>query len=331
MKTRKLGTELEVFPVGLGCMGMSFAYGGQAEADAIATLRRAVEIGVTFFDTAEVYGPFENEILLGKALKPVRDRVTIATKFGFKISEEGSGLERMVGVDSRPEHVKAVAEASLKRLDTDVIDLYYQHRVDPGVPIEDTVGAMAELVRDGKVRALGLSEVSAATIRRAHAVHPIAAVQSEYSLWSRDPEDEVFDVCRELGIGFVPYSPLGRGLLTGTIAKPEALSDDDWRRTLPRFQADAMAANAKVIATLEKLATEKGVTSAQLALAWVLHQGDFIVPIPGARKIRHLEQNTAAAGIELSAAEVAAIGDALSPDKVVGKRYTEELLALVNG
>ncbi|MER8623311.1 aldo/keto reductase [Mesorhizobium sp. M0586] len=331
MKTRKLGTELEVFPVGLGCMGMSFAYGGQAEADAIATLRRAVEIGVTFFDTAEVYGPFENEILLGKALKPVRDRVTIATKFGFKISEEGSGLERMVGVDSRPEHVKAVAEASLKRLDTDVIDLYYQHRVDPGVPIEDTVGAMAELVRDGKVRALGLSEVSAATIRRAHAVHPIAAVQSEYSLWSRDPEDEVFDVCRELGIGFVPYSPLGRGLLTGTIAKPEALSDDDWRRTLPRFQADAMAANAKVIATLEKLAVEKGVASAQLALAWVLHQGDFIVPIPGARKIRHLEQNTAAAGIELSAAEVAAIGDALSPDKVVGKRYTEELLALVNG
>ncbi|ESX22052.1 aldo/keto reductase [Mesorhizobium sp. M1148] len=331
MKTRKLGTELEVFPVGLGCMGMSFAYGGQAEADAIATLRRAVEIGVTFFDTAEVYGPFENEILLGKALKPVRDRVTIATKFGFKISEEGSGLERMVGVDSRPEHVKAVAEASLKRLDTDVIDLYYQHRVDPGVPIEDTVGAMAELVRDGKVRALGLSEVSATTIRRAHAVHPIAAVQSEYSLWSRDPEDEVFDVCRELGIGFVPYSPLGRGLLTGTIAKPEALSDDDWRRTLPRFQADAMAANAKVVATLEKLAVEKGVTSAQLALAWVLHQGDFIVPIPGARKIRHLEQNTAAVGIELSAAEVAAIGDALSPDKVVGKRYTEELLALVNG
>ncbi|MER9426680.1 aldo/keto reductase [Mesorhizobium sp. M0317] len=331
MKTRKLGTELEVFPVGLGCMGMSFAYGGQAEADAIATLRRAVEIGVTFFDTAEVYGPFENEILLGKALKPVRDKVTIATKFGFKISEEGSGLGRMVGVDSRPEHVKAVAEASLKRLDTDVIDLYYQHRVDPNVPIEDTVGAMAELVRDGKVRALGLSEVSAATIRRAHAVHPIAAVQSEYSLWSRDPEDEVLDLCRQLGIGFVPYSPLGRGLLTGTIAKPEALSDDDWRRTLPRFQADAMAANAKVIATLEKLATEKGVTSAQLALAWVLHQGDFIVPIPGARKIRHLEQNTAAAGIELSAAEVAAIGDALSPDKVVGKRYTEELLALVNG
>ncbi|MBW8910135.1 MAG: aldo/keto reductase [Mesorhizobium sp.] len=331
MKTRKLGTELEVFPVGLGCMGMSFGYGGQPEAEAIATLRRAVEIGVTFFDTAEVYGPYENEILLGKALKPLRDKVTIATKFGFKISEQGSGTDRMVGVDSRPEHVKAVAEASLKRLNTDVIDLYYQHRVDPNVPIEDTVGAMAELVREGKVRALGLSEVSGATLRRAHAVYPIAAVQSEYSLWSRDPEDEVFDVCRELGIGFVPYSPLGRGLLTGTIAKPDALSDDDWRRTLPRFQAEAMAANNAVIAVLEKMAAQKGVTSAQLALAWVLHQGDFIVPIPGARKIRHLEQNTAAAGIELSASEVAAIGDALSPDKVVGKRYTEELLALVNG
>ncbi|TPI66964.1 aldo/keto reductase [Mesorhizobium sp. B3-1-3] len=331
MKTRKLGTELEVFPVGLGCMGMSFGYGGQPETEAIATLRRAVEIGVTFFDTAEVYGPFENEILLGKALKPVRDHVTIATKFGFKISEHGSGMDRMIGVDSRPEHVKAVAEASLKRLNTDVLDLYYQHRVDPNVPIEDTVGAMTELVREGKVRALGLSEVSGATLRRAHAVHPIAAVQSEYSLWSRDPEDEIFAVCRELGIGFVPYSPLGRGLLTGTLDKPDALGAADWRRTLPRFQAEAMAANNAVIAVLEKLAAEKGVTPAQLALAWVLHQGDFIVPIPGARKIRHLEQNTAAAGIELSAAEVAAIGDALSPDKVVGKRYTEELLALVNG
>ncbi|MEW6633847.1 MAG: aldo/keto reductase [Pseudomonadota bacterium] len=331
MKTRKLGTELEVFPVGLGCMGMSFVYGGQPEAEAIATLRRAVEIGVTFFDTAEVYGPFENEILLGKALKPLRDKVTIATKFGFKISEHGSGADRMIGLDSRPEHAKAVAEASLKRLNTDVIDLYYQHRVDPNVPIEDTVGAMAELVREGKVRVLGLSEVSGATLRRAHAVHPIAAVQSEYSLWSRDPEDEVLAVCRELGVGFVPYSPLGRGLLTGTLGKPDSLGAGDWRLTQPRFQSDAMAANNAVIAVLERMAAEKGATPAQLALAWVLHQGDFIVPIPGARKIRHLEQNTAAAGIELSAAEVAAIGDALSPDKVVGKRYTEELLALVNG
>lgn len=331
MQKRKLGTELTVFPAGLGCMGMSFAYGGQEKAEAIRTLRHAVDIGVDFFDTAEVYGPFDNEILVGKALKPVRDKVTIATKFGFKISEQGSGPDRMIGVDSRPEHVKAVAEASLRRLDTDVIDLFYQHRVDPNVAIEDTVGAMAELVREGKVRALGLSEVSAATLRRAHAVHPIAAVQSEYSLWSRDPEEEIFDVCRELGIGFVPYSPLGRGLLTGTISKTEQLGADDWRHTLPRFQPEALDANAKVVAVLERFAKEKGVTAAQLALAWVLHQGDFIVPIPGARKIHHLEQNAGAAAIALTAAEVAEIGDALSPDKVVGKRYTEEALALVNG
>ena len=331
MNPRKLGTELSVFPVGLGCMGMSFAYGGQAEKDAIATLRRAVDIGVTLFDTAEVYGPYENEKLLGKALGPMRDRVVIATKFGFKISDQGQGAARMVGVDSRPEHVKAVAEASLKRLGTDVIDLYYQHRVDPNVPIEDTVGAMAELVREGKVRALGLSEASAATIRRAHAVHPIAAVQSEYSLWSREPEAEVLPACRELGIGFVPYSPLGRGLLTGTIRTPETLGDDDWRRTLPRFQADNMAANAAVIDALAKIAATKGVTSAQLALAWVLHQGDFIVPIPGARKIRHLEDNTAAAQIMLDAGELAAIGEALSPAKVAGKRYTDAALALVDG
>ncbi|HEV2502453.1 MAG TPA: aldo/keto reductase [Mesorhizobium sp.] len=331
MQKRKLGTELTVFPVGLGCMGMSFAYGGQEEAEAIRTLRHAVDIGVDFFDTAEVYGPFDNEVLVGKALKPVRDHVTIATKFGFKISEQGSGTERMIGVDSRPEHVKAVAEASLRRLDTDVIDLFYQHRVDPSVAIEDTVGAMAELVKEGKVRALGLSEVSAATLRRAHAVHPIAAVQSEYSLWSRDPEEEIFDVCRELGIGFVPYSPLGRGLLTGTINKPEQLGADDWRHTLPRFQPAALDANARAVAILERFAKEKGVTAAQLALAWVLHQGDFIVPIPGARKIHHLEQNAGAAAIALTEAEVAEIGNALSPDKVVGKRYTEEALALVNG
>ena len=331
MNPRKLGTELSVFPVGLGCMGMSFGYGGQEEKEAIATLRRAVEIGVTFFDTAEVYGPYENERLLGKALKDVRDRVVIATKFGFRISEEGEGVARMVGVDSRPEHVKAVAEASLKRLGIDVIDLFYQHRVDPSVPIEDTVGAMAELVRQGKVRALGLSEASAATIRRAHAVHPIAAVQSEYSLWSRDPEAEVLPVCRELGIGFVPYSPLGRGLLTGTIRTPDTLGADDWRRTLPRFQADNMAANAAVIDALAVIAEEKGVTPAQLALAWVLHQGDFIVPIPGARKIRHLEDNVAAAKIKLDTGDLVAIGEALSPTKVAGKRYTEAGLALVNG
>ncbi|MDW6024548.1 aldo/keto reductase [Mesorhizobium sp. BAC0120] len=331
MQARKLGTDLNVHPVGLGCMGMSFAYGGQDEKDAIGTLHRAVEIGVNFFDTAEVYGPFDNEILVGKGLKPFRDRVTIATKFGFKISDEGVGPQRMVGIDSRPEHVREVAEASLKRLGVDVIDLFYQHRVDPNVPIEDTVGAMADLVREGKVRALGLSEASAATIRRAHAVHPIAAVQSEYSLWSRDPEDEVLPVCRELGIGFVPYSPLGRGLLTGAIRKPEALSADDWRRGLPRFQPEAMQANAMLLDMLERIAEERGVTPAQLALAWVLAQGDFIVPIPGARKIRHLEENTAAGQIVLTAGEIAAIGDALSPERVTGDRYNERELALVNG
>ncbi|WNJ89243.1 aldo/keto reductase [Bosea sp. 685] len=331
MKTRKLGTELSVYPVGLGCMGMSFAYGGQEESAAIATLRRAVDLGVTLFDTAEVYGPYDNEILLGKALKPVRDKVMIATKFGFRISRDGDGPARMTGVDSRPEHVKAVAEASLKRLGIDVIDLYYQHRVDPAVPIEETVGAMAELVREGKVRALGLSEASAATIRRAHAVHPIAAVQSEYSLWSREPEAQVFKACRELGIGFVPYSPLGRGLLTGAISKPDQLGADDWRHTLPRFQAEAMAANAAIVDELAAIAARKGVTTAQLALAWVLHQGDFIVPIPGARKIANLEQNAAAADISLSAAELAAIAEATSPERVVGSRYTEAALALVDG
>ncbi len=330
MQERKLGTELIVFPVGLGCMGMSFAYGGQEEGEAIRTLRYAVDIGVNFFDTAEAYGPFENEILLGKALGPLRDTVTIATKFGFKIADEGRGAERLNGVDSRPEHVKAVAEASLKRLGIEVIDLYYQHRVDPSVPIEDTVGAMAELVLEGKVRALGLSEASAKTIRRAHAVHPIAAVQSEYSLWTRDPEESVLDTCRELGIGFVPYSPLGRGLLTGTISKPDQLDTDDWRRAQPRFQAANMETNAALIAMLERLAADKQVTAAQLALAWVLHQGDFIVPIPGARKIKHLEQNTEAAGIRLTPAEVSKIGDALSPERVAGKRSSESSLALID-
>jgi len=238
MKTRKLGQDLTVSAIGLGCMGMSFAYGAADEQESIRTLHRAVDLGVTFFDTAEVYGPYENEILLGKALKDVRDRVTIATKFGFRIAAGKSSSETITGVDGRPENARAVAEASLKRLGTDVIDLYYQHRVDPTVPIEDTVGAMAELIRQGKVRALGLSEASASTIRRAHAVHPIAAVQSEYSLWTRDPEDEVLEVCRELGIGFVPYSPLGRGMLTGAIRKVDDLEQDDFRRNLPRFQAE---------------------------------------------------------------------------------------------
>jgi len=331
MQLRQLGPDLAVSAIGLGCMGMSFAYGGQPEADSIRTLRRAVEVGVTFFDTAEVYGPFENEELVGKALKDVRDRVVIATKFGFRIADEGRGHERMVGVDSRPEHVREVCDASLKRLGVEVIDLFYQHRVDPSVPIEDTVGAMADLVRAGKVRALGLSEAGAATIRRAHAVHPIAAVQSEYSLWSREPEAEVLPTCRELGIGFVPYSPLGRGLLTGAIRDRESLGADDFRRTLPRFEAGNLAANQALLDTLAKLAEEKGVTAAQLALAWVLHQGDFVVPIPGARKVRHLEENAAAADVVLTPADLAAINEAMPHAAVSGSRYTVEALALVDG
>ncbi|MBB3455342.1 aryl-alcohol dehydrogenase-like predicted oxidoreductase [Rhizobium sp. BK313] len=330
MKTRKLGKELTVSAVGLGCMGMSFAYGATDDNESVKTLHRAVDLGVTFFDTAETYGPFTNEQLVGRALKPVRDRVVIATKFGFKLDLAKSGLASMVGVDSRPEHVKEVAEASLKRLDTDVIDLFYQHRVDPNVPIEDTVGAMAELVKAGKVRALGLSEASATTIRRAHAVHPIAAVQSEYSLWSRDPEEEVLAACRELGIGFVPYSPLGRGFLTGAIRTADDLATDDFRRNLPRFQGENFDANVVLVAKLEALAKDKGVTAAQLALAWVLHQGDDIVPIPGARKLHHLEQNAAAADITLSAKEAQELSDIIPLELVAGKRYTDASLAMTN-
>ena len=330
MKTRKLGNDLTVSTIGLGCMGMSFAYGAADEAESIRTLHRAVDLGITFFDTAEVYGPFENEKLLGKALGSMRDKVTIATKFGFRIEAGVPAAQAIKGVDGRPEHAKAVAEASLKRLGTDVIDLYYQHRVDPEVPIEDTVGAMAELVREGKVRALGLSEASAATIRRAHKVHPIAAVQSEYSLWSRDPEADVLATCRELGIGFVPYSPLGRGMLTGALRKADDLEADDFRRSLPRFQAENFDANVRLVETLQALAEEKGVTAAQLALAWVINQGDFIVPIPGARKLDHLEQNAAAAGIPLSAEESSRLAEALSPALVAGNRYTDASLALTN-
>jgi len=330
MKHRKLGADLTVSAIGLGCMGMTYAYGGQEEAKSIETLHRAVELGVTFFDTAEVYGPFDNEILLGKALKGRRAKVVIATKFGFTFDKNRDGPSPITGVDSRPEHVKEVADASLKRLGIDVIDLYYQHRVDPKVPIEETVGAMAELIKAGKVKALGLSEASAATIRRAHKVHPIAAVQSEYSLWTRDPEAEVLATCRELGIGFVPYSPLGRGFLAGAIRSTDALGDGDWRRTLPRFQADTIKTNLSLVETLEKLARDKGVTAAQLALAWVLHQGDFIVPIPGVRKVKHLEENVRAVDIDLTPNEITAIAAAVPKDSVAGKRYTEEGLKMVN-
>jgi pyridoxine 4-dehydrogenase len=331
MKHRQLGT-LDVSALGLGCMGMSHAYGPSGdETAAIDTLHRAVDLGITLFDTAEVYGPYRNEILLGKALKPVRDKVVIATKFGFRIDPAKPSAEMITGTDSRPENVKAVAEASLKRLGIEVIDLYYQHRVDPAVPIEETVGAMAELVHAGKVKALGLSEAGSETIRRAHAVHPIAAVQSEYSLWTRDVEENgVLETCRTLGIGFVPFSPLGRGVLTGALKKLDGLADDDFRRSLPRFAAENFDANLALVALLEEMAAEKGVAPAQLALAWVLAQGDFIVPIPGASKVPHLEQNAAAAEIVLTPEEAARLGDLLSPAKVAGGRYSQRMASMAN-
>ncbi|KKO61888.1 General stress protein 69 [Janthinobacterium sp. KBS0711] len=327
---RTLGNSgLRVAPIGLGCMGMSFAYGGADDATSLRVLHRAVELGVTLIDTAEVYGPYANEDLVGRALKELRGKVHIATKFGFKILPHGQGVERMAGVDSRPEHVVRAVEASLSRLGIECIDLLYQHRVDPAVPIEDVVGAMADLVRAGKVRHLGLSEVSAATLRRAHAVHPIAAVQSEYSLWSRDVEADVLPACRELGVGFVPYSPLGRGFLTGQLTSGAALAPDDYRHSLPRFQPPAMAANAHLVAELQRLAAARGATAAQLALAWLLAQGTDIVPIPGARSLVHLEENVAAAQITLSDAELAAIGAAIAPASVQGARYPDVELAMV--
>lgn len=332
MQNRMLGDNLSVSALGLGCMGMSHAYSPSADENAsIATLHRAVELGVTFFDTAEVYGPYANEVLVGKGLKPYRNQVTIATKFGFKIDPTKPSGQMMVGTDSRPENVRTVAETSLKRLGVDVIDLFYQHRVDPNVPIEETVGAMADLVKVGKIRHLGLSEANAETIRRAHAVHPIAALQSEYSLWTRDVEQNgVLDTCRELGIGFVPFSPLGRGVLTGALKNLEGLSDTDFRRSLPRFEAENFDANLALISLLETMAREKGVTAAQLALAWVMAQGDFIVPIPGTTKIANLEKNVAAADVSLTAEEANELGELMSPAKVAGGRYPEHMAAMAN-
>ena len=330
MKQRTLGNGgLQVSAIGLGCMGMSFAYGGGDDATCVRTLRRAVDLGVTFVDTAEMYGPYVNEELVGKALKDVRGQVQIATKFGFRILPHGEGMQRMAGVDSRPEHVRAAVTGSLRRLGVDTIDLLYQHRPDPSVPVEEVVGVMADLVREGKVRHLGLSEVSAATVRRAHAVHPIAAVQSEYSLWSRDPEHHVLPVCRELGIGFVPYSPLGRGFLTGAMISSDALAPDDFRRTLPRFQAAALRDNLALVARLRQLADGHGITMAQLALAWLLHQDERIVPIPGARQIGHLEENAAAAAVKLGVAELAAIDAIFSDTSVRGARYAQGDLDLI--
>ncbi len=323
---RRLGRQgLEVSALGLGCMGMSQSYGDADEAESIATIHRALDLGVTFFDTAEVYGPFTNEDLVGRALAGRRHEVVIATKFGFRIVDG-----KPAGVDSRPEHVREVAEASLSRLRTDSIDLFYQHRVDPAVPIEDVVGAMAELVREGKVRFLGLSEAGEETIRRAHAVHPISALQSEYSLWERNLEPRIIPLLSELGIGLVPFSPLGRGFLSGMAKRSEEYPEDDFRRGDPRFAGENFDANMRAAASVRELATRKGATPAQVALAWLLHKSDDIVPIPGTKRRRYLEENVGAAALALSPSEVAELDSALAPEKVAGPRYNERLMALVD-
>ena len=323
MQKRKLGkSNLEVSALGLGCMGMSFGYGPAADRkEMISLLRMAVERGVTFFDTAEVYGPFTNEDLVGEALAPFRGRVVIATKFGFKLGADGT----QVGLDSRPEHIKQVAEASLARLETDVIDLFYQHRVDPAVPIEDVAGAVKELVHEGKVRHFGLSEAGAGTIRRAHAVQPVTAVQSEYSLWTRGPEAEVLPTLEELGIGFVPFSPLGKGFLTGKIDENTTFDSTDFRNVVPRFTPAARKANQVLVALLAKVAEQKQATPAQIALAWLLAQRPWIVPIPGTTKLHRLEENIGAAAVELTPVDLREIESAAAKVTVQGARYPERL------
>ena len=324
MKTRYLGKEkFQVSALGLGCMGMSFAYGGAEESQAINTIHAAVDMGVTFLDSAEVYGPFDNEVLVGKAIKGIRDKVQIATKFGFRILPTGQGLERMAGVDSRPEHIRESVEGSLKRLNIETIDLLYQHRVDPAVPVEEVVGTMADLVKEGKIRHIGLSEVSAQTLRRACKVHPITAVQTEYSLWTREPEGGILKACRELGVGFVPYSPLGRGFLTGKITDPSLFAADDFRRNLPRFQAETMRKNQQLLDRLQQVAGRYDATLAQMALAWVMSKGEDIVPIPGARKINHLRDNAAAADIMLSPEDILTIDHIFAAENVAGLRYNQ--------
>jgi aryl-alcohol dehydrogenase-like predicted oxidoreductase len=328
MKTRTLGQQngLDVSAEGFGCMGMTWAYGPPSDhQQMVALLREAVDRGVTFFDTAEVYGPFVNEELVGEALEPVRDRVVIATKFGMRI-ENG----RMVGVDSRPEHIRTVAEASLKRLRTDHIDLWYQHRVDPSVPIEDVAGAVKDLIQAGKVRHFGMSEASVPTIRRAHAVQPVTAVQTEYSLWTRDPERELLPALKELGIGFVPYSPLGRGFLTGAITADTTLDPTDWRNTNPRFTPEARKENQKLVDALTAIAARKQITTAQLALAWVMAQAPWVVPIPGTTKPERLIENIGAADVTLTRDDLQAIDGVVSSTTVHGERYNEGGMALLN-
>jgi aryl-alcohol dehydrogenase-like predicted oxidoreductase len=329
MQKRKLGkSNLEVSAIGLGCMGLSFGFGPAVnEKEGIALIRAAVERGVTFFDTAEVYGPFTNEELVGEALAPFRSKVAIATKFGWEANPADGG--KWNNLNSRPEHIKKVAEASLKRLKTDVIDLFYQHRVDLNVPIEDVAGAVKELIREGKVKYFGLSEAGAKTIRRAHAVQPVAALQSEYSLWWREPEAEVLPTLEELGIGFVPFSPLGKGFLTGKINEDTKFDKNDFRNIVPRFTAENRKANRELVDLLSKFAEQKKATSAQIALAWLLAKKPWIVPIPGTAKLHRLEENLGAANIELSAEDLREIENAVSNIKVEGARYPENLQKMV--
>ncbi len=324
MKTRNLGSQgLEVSSLGLGCMGMSEFYAGRDDAESVATLNRALDLGVTFLDTADMYGVGRNEELVGSIIRERREGIILATKFGNVRGDDGS----FQGVNGHPDYVRSACDASLKRLGIDVIDLYYQHRVDPGVPIEETVGAMAELVTAGKVRYLGLSEAAPATIRRAHATHPISALQTEYSLWSRDPEAEILPTLRELGIGFVPYSPLGRGFLTGTFKTPGDLPADDYRSDAPRFQGDAFAKNLELVAEIERMAQGRGCTLAQFALAWVLAKGEDSVPIPGTKRRSYLEDNLGALDVSLSAQELSRIDDILPPGAATGTRYAAPQMA----
>ena len=330
MKKRKLGNDLEVSTLGLGCMGLSFGYGPATEKqDAIALIRAAVDEGVTFFDTAEVYGPFANEEVVGEALAPLRDQVVIATKFGFNIDAHGT-QQQDPPLNSRPEHIREVAEASLKRLGTDRIDLFYQHRVDPSVPIEDVAGAVKDLIDAGKVKHFGLSEAGVDAIRRAHSVQPVTALQSEYSLWWREPEQSVFPTLEELGIGFVPFSPLGRGFLTGKIDESTAFEENDFRNTSPRFASEARKANQALIERIEEFAKKKDATPAQIALAWVLAQKNWIVPIPGTTKIHRLKENVAAANVDLTEADLSELDRLTAQVKVVGARYGEGSQRLVN-